>query len=428
MKKAAICTIGDEILIGQIIDTNSSHIAKALNTLGIRVSTMTSIGDERDQILGQLNQLLQEHDLIITTGGLGPTKDDITKRALGELYGSTSTYEHPQQAAVVRNLLTCRGVPLFQSNLDQAVVPTGCEVLVNQLGTAPGLVFRFPQERYSHCPTLYSLPGVPFEAIGLLDSVLHDIQQHQMLVPIVHKTWSTFGIAESTLSEMIADWEDHLPENFHLAYLPNTINGVRLRLSCYGAQSEDTLTRIEQEFEKIRPILGTALYSQDETSLPEAVGQLLRSRSATVATAESCTCGRVAHLLGSIPGASKYLFGGTIAYSNSVKINQLKVPTETINKDGAVSQQCVESMARGTIELYGTTYAVASSGIAGPGGGTKEKPVGLVWIAVASRLKDGTIKTIAQSFNFRGDRERNMERFAANAINLLRLAMMDTCI
>ncbi len=424
MKTAAVCTIGDEILIGQIVDTNSSHIAKALNSLGIRVGTMISIGDERHEILGQLSRLLEQYDIIITTGGLGPTKDDITKHALGELYGSTGQYEHPEQAAIVRKLLNRRGVPLFESNLAQAVVPEGSEVLVNQLGTAPGLVFRFQAHRFTHEPTLYSLPGVPFEAIGLLPLVLQDIRTHQELVPILHKTWSTFGIAESTLAEMIAPWEDQLPHSLKLAYLPNTINGVRLRLSSYGEASADAAARLEQQFEQIRPILGTALYSCDETSLPEAVGQLLKTQQATVATAESCTCGRLANLLGSIPGASEYLKGGTIAYSNQVKINQLKVPEVIIDQQGAVSQGCVEAMAKGALDLYSTTYAVATSGIAGPGGGTPEKPVGLVWVGVATRKKDGTMTVCSTSFNFGGDRERNMERFASHALNYLRLAIL----
>lgn len=423
MKQAAICTIGDEILIGQIVDTNSSHIAQALNEIGIRVATMVSIGDQRSEILGKLDQLLQVYDLVIITGGLGPTKDDITKQALGTLYGSTTLYEHAEQAEIVRQLLTRRGVPLFESNLLQAYVPEGCEVLTNRLGTAPGMVFRFPETRFAHRPTLYALPGVPFEALGLLPDVLNDIRQHQDLEAIHHKTWCTFGIAESTLSEMIADWEDLLPKDIKLAYLPNTINGVRLRLSCYGDTATHAEQRLVQEFEKIRPILGSALYGSDLDTLPGTLAQTLKEQQASVCTAESCTCGRVAHLLGSIPGASKYLKGALIAYSNEVKMNELNVSEAILAQDGAVSQRCVESMAIGALKKFRTTYAVATSGIAGPDGGSVEKPVGLVWIAVATQRKDGSIRTVSQSFNFGGDRERNMERFAANALNLLRLEL-----
>ena len=425
MKKAAVCTIGDEILIGQIIDTNSSHIAQSLNEIGIRVATMVSIGDERKEIMGKLEELLKTNDLVITTGGLGPTKDDITKHALGELFGSTGQYEHTEQAEIVRELLVRRGVPLFESNLAQAYVPTGCEVLVNRLGTAPGLVFRFPATRFSHQPTLYSLPGVPFEALGLLPAVMKDICQHQALEPIYHKTWATFGIAESKLAEMIAAWEDHLPQDTKLAYLPNTVNGVRLRLSCYGDTAEHAAERLEAEFEKIRAILGTALYGKDQDTLPGVLAKELKAKGVSVCTAESCTCGRVAHLLGSIPGASDYLMGATIAYSNAVKINDLKVPATLIEQEGAVSQACVEAMAQGAMEKYGTTYAVATSGIAGPGGGSPEKPVGLVWIAVATRLQNGGSRVVSKSFSFGGDRERNMERFAANALNLLRLELLN---
>jgi nicotinamide-nucleotide amidase len=238
MTGASICTIGDEILIGQITDTNSAHISRALNSLGIKVSRMVSIGDDHKVIIDSLTRELEANEIVITTGGLGPTKDDITKNALAELSESESYKTDERQLAIVRRILSSRGLDILDINLAQADVPENCEVIPNRLGTAPIMVFRFPEARFGHKATLYSLPGVPFEALGALEDILNDIKTHNSLSDIYHRTVMTYGVAESALAKMISDWEDNLPEDMHLAYLPNALTGVRLRLSIYGGIKE----------------------------------------------------------------------------------------------------------------------------------------------------------------------------------------------
>ena len=234
MTKASICTIGDEILIGQIVDTNSSHISQALNKAGVRVSRMLSVSDSHDDIVRSIQTELSENDIVIVTGGLGPTKDDITKKALADLSGATSFKTDSRQLEIIHNILSSRGLDRLEINKEQASVPDTCEVIPNRLGTAPIMVFRFPAERFGHRATLYSLPGVPYEAIGALEDVLSDIKSHQALSGIVHKSVMTFGLAESALSELLDGWERSLPENMSLAYLPSPSDGVKLRISAYG--------------------------------------------------------------------------------------------------------------------------------------------------------------------------------------------------
>ena len=239
MTGASICTIGDEILIGQITDTNSAHISRALNSLGIRVTRMVSIGDDHNVIIESLEKELLEHDIVITTGGLGPTKDDITKNALAELSGSATYKTDKRQLEIIHRILSARGLDVLDINRAQADVPENCDVIPNRLGTAPIMVFRFPEKRFGHKATLYSLPGVPFEALGALDDILNDIKEHNSLSDIHHRTVMTYGVAESALAKMIAEWEDNLPPEMHLAYLPNALTGVRLRLSIYGGNKEE---------------------------------------------------------------------------------------------------------------------------------------------------------------------------------------------
>ena len=266
MKQASICTIGDEILIGQVVDTNSSHISQALNSLGIKVSRMVSIGDDHDTIVSSLENELRSNDIVIVTGGLGPTKDDITKKALAELSGATSYRTDDRQLEIVRRILSARGIEALDINLAQASVPDTCEVIPNKLGTAPVMAFRFDEGRFGHLATLYSLPGVPFEAIGALPDILSDIKEHYPVSDIYHRTVMTFGIPESVLAKQIEDWEDSLPEDMHLAYLPDPIKGVRLRLSIYGGLREEEEARIEAELARLKPLLSDALYSdQDDT-------------------------------------------------------------------------------------------------------------------------------------------------------------------
>lgn len=420
MTTASICTIGDEILIGQVVDTNSSNISLALNSLGIKVTRMVSIGDDHDEIISSLEKELSRNEIVIVTGGLGPTKDDITKKALAELSCATGYRTDEAQLEIVRRILSSRGLDVLDINLAQASVPDTCEVIPNKLGTAPIMVFRFPKERFGHCATLYSLPGVPFEAIGAMEDVLKDIKATHSLSDIYHKTLMTFGIAESALSKLIEPWEDSLPEDMHLAYLPNALTGVRLRLSIYGGVREHQEARIEAELARLRPVLGEYMYSDQDDTLQECIGRMLASAGKTVSAAESCTGGTIAALFTSVAGSSAYFLGSVTSYANSVKTGVLGVPEEIIAKYGAVSSECVAAMAEGVRRLNGSDFSVATSGIAGPGGGSDAKPVGTVWIGVSSPKETKTYRMV-----FKGDRKRNIERFAANALNILRKTIVN---
>lgn len=431
MTKASICTIGDEILIGQVVDTNSSHIAQALEAEGIKVSRMVSIGDSHDTIIQVLDNELFNNDIVIVTGGLGPTKDDITKKALADLSRANSYKTDERQLEIIHRILSSRGLDVLDINQAQASVPDTCEVIPNKLGTAPIMAFRFPQERYGHKATLYSLPGVPYEAIGALGDILSDIKANYSLSSICHRTVMTFGIAESALSKLIEPWEDALPANMHLAYLPNRITGVRLRLSSYTNEEsvspnsdnecmmlapDQSHQAIESQIEALKEILGEYLYSDQEDTLQECIGRMLAANGKTMSTAESCTGGTISALITSVPGSSAYFLGSVTSYANSVKIGVLGVDADIIEKHGAVSSECVASMAEGVRKLTGSDYSVATSGIAGPGGGTPEKPVGTVWVGVSSQYGTETFKV-----QYKGDRNGNIERFAAYALNNLRI-------
>lgn len=420
MTQASICTIGDEILIGQIIDTNSSHISQALNEIGIQVTRMLSIGDDMDTIVNSLEKELIHNDIVIVTGGLGPTKDDITKTALARLSG-TSTYKTDQrQLEIIHKILSSRGLDILDINLAQASVPDTCEVIPNKLGTAPIMVFRFREDRFGHPATLYSLPGVPFEALGALDDIMTDIKHHHEISDICHRTVMTYGIAESALAEMIEEWEDNLPSDIHLAYLPNALTGVRLRLSIYGGRKEDEVARIDAEIKSLKAILGDFIYSDEDDTLERCIGRILASEGKTLSTAESCTGGSISAMITSVPGSSAYFLGSVTSYANSVKTGVLGVSEDIIDRYGAVSSQCVAAMAEGVRKLTGSDYSVATSGIAGPDGGSSEKPVGLVWIGVSSAKGTETFSAV-----FRSDRKRNIERFASTALNHLRIKLVN---
>ena len=416
MKTASICTIGDEILIGQIVDTNSSHIARELNLLGIQVKYMTSIGDDRARIIQELGNCLDNTDIVIVTGGLGPTKDDITKDALRELSGAAGYKQSDEQLAIIERILGARGIPMLDINRAQALVPETCTVIPNKLGTAPCMAFYGLGKRRGSA--LYSLPGVPFEAIGLLPDVMADIRRHFALEAITHHTIVTFGIAESTLAKRIEAWEDALPENIHLAYLPNPTVGVRLRLTQFGGQADFTPYIAE-----LQKILGDAIYGEGEDTLQVVIGRRLRAEGKTLALAESCTGGHLSELITSVAGCSDYYKGSVTSYSNEVKMKVLGVRPETLAEFGAVSEQCVREMAAGVLRALDTDYAVATSGIAGPGGGTPTKPVGTAWLAAAKRLPDGTVTVATECVHFASSRAVNIERFASHALDLLRRNM-----
>ena len=413
MTTASICTIGDEILIGQIVDTNSAMISRELGKAGVRVSEMLSVGDDGREISRVIEEGLRKNDIVILTGGLGPTKDDITKSVLYSLSGSTCYVTDGRQLEIIHDLLTSRGLDVLETNRRQAEVPDRCSVIPNRLGTAPVMVMRFPEEKYGHTATVYSLPGVPFEAAGAMKDIISDIGSVYSLSEIHHKTIMTYGIAESALSDKITGWESALPSYVRLAYLPDPLKGVTLRLSVYGA-SDDAETVFSTETEKLKKILGDAVYAENETTLQQVVGELLRTKGMTISTAESCTGGLVASLLTSVPGASDYFLGSVVSYAYSVKENVLGVSPDIIGRYGAVSPECAAAMADGVRRLTGSDFAVSTTGNAGPAA-SENKDVGLVWVGISSEYGTQTM-----DFHFHNDRIRNRERFAASALDAVR--------
>ena len=420
MIQASICTIGDEILIGQVVDTNSSRLAIALEEAGIRVTRMLSIGDDRDEILNNLRNELTVNDIVITTGGLGPTRDDITKGVLAELSGSSGYVENQEQLAIIKEILHGRGLDILPINRAQALVPDRCEVIPNRKGTAPVMVFRFPEDSYN--ATLFALPGVPFEAVGAIPSVMEDIRAHYPLEDILHRSIMVFGIAESALSELIAPWEDTLPKDMHLAYLPNPLTGIRLRLSIYGGKREEQNARVEEQLVRLKEILGDKVYSDQDDTLEATIGRLLKASGKTLSVAESCTGGEISHLITSVPGSSAYYLGSVTSYAVSVKERVLGVPAETVERFGVVSGEVAAAMAEGVRRVTGSDYAVSTTGLAGPDGDAFN-PVGTVWIGVAGPRGTKTVKRL-----FKNDRKRNIERFAASALDFLRFMLIEDSI
>ena len=305
-------------------------------------------------------------------------------------------------------------VPMLDINRAQALVPDRCEVLPNSIGTAPGMVFRGLGKKGTS--TLFSLPGVPFETKGLMEQVIADIKSHFPVEEISHRTILTFGIAESVLAKRIEEWEDSLPEGMHLAYLPNPTLGVRLRLTQIGAATD-----FEPQVSRLKAILGDAVYGEGDDNLPKVIGRMIKDMGKSVSAAESCTGGRISALFTSVAGCSDYYKGSVTSYANEVKMNTLGVKKETLEKYGAVSEQTVIEMAAGVIKALNTDFSVVSSGIAGPGGGTPDKPVGTAWLAAGYRNGNGEIEVTTKCVHFSSDRETNIERFASNALNLLRL-------
>lgn len=413
MATCEIVTIGDEILIGQIVDTNSAYICNRFNEIGVAISDITSIGDVDKQIELQLNISLQRSDIVIVTGGLGPTKDDITKKTLAKIFNSPlvrdqPTYEH------VKALVGMRGFDFNLSNQSQADVPECATVIKNSNGTAPGMLF----EADGHC--LFSLPGVPFEMEALLEDVIEVIKNRFQLASIVHKTVLSYGMAESVLSETIAPWEDALPDSLHLAYLPNA-KGIRLRLSAYDVDRDWAEKQMVKQFDALKNIISENILGYMPTSLEEVVAKMLVDRSQTVAVAESCTGGAIAARITSLSGSSEYFLGSVTSYADEVKVKVLGVNRCDLDKYGAVSEAVVSQMASGVRKLMGAHYAIATSGIAGPGGGSDQKPVGTVWFAVAHK---GGVQTMKMAFGKL--RQPNIDRATAHALNMLRLTLLQS--
>lgn len=405
--KATIITIGDEILIGQILDTNSRYISRALNAHGIVVAERTSIGDDRSQIVETLDRALSQSEVVIITGGLGPTKDDITKHTLCDYFGSTLRYDETE-AEHIRTLLAVRNIAFNDLNRGQAMVPECCTVLHNAHGTAPGMWFE------QNGRVVVSLPGVPFEMQHLIDEeVMPRLKARFELREIVHRTMITFGIAESILAERIAKWEEALPDYIRLAYLPAP-NVVRLRLSAYEVEGKEVRHEIDNLFEELRSIIPDNIAGFEEASVEELVHNILINKGLTLATAESCTGGAIASKFTAQAGASAYFLCGVVSYSNESKNSVLGVEMSDITHFGAVSEQVAKAMASGARAISGADFAISTTGIAGPTGGSKEKPVGTVWIGVATPNR-----CFAVLKNCGTDRSQIISRATAYAIAML---------
>lgn len=409
MLKASVCTIGDEILIGQIVDTNKSFISSSLNSIGVKVSSHFSTGDDEDSIEKTILYALEFNDIVIVTGGLGPTKDDITKKVLAKLSGSSKMVFNNEQADIIKSICEKRGIELSQLNRDQALVPENCTVIPNKLGTAPCMKFSV-ENRF-----IYSLPGVPYEMQFLMDEVINDISLIPGCEKIIHHSVNTFGIPESELATKIAKWEDSLPAGIKLAYLPNPARGVKLRLSVYDGDESVNKQTINILFRGLKEILGRSIYGEGDDTLESVIFRELLRRGESISLAESCTGGNIGRIFTSIPGSSAIFKGGVVAYDNSAKTDILKVDPNIIKLYGAVSEECVKAMASGARRLFNSDWSLATSGIAGPEGGTDEKPVGTIWIAI-----EGPGVSITKKYIYSGDRERNIIRFSSGAINELR--------
>lgn len=407
---ASVITIGDELLIGQVIDTNSAWIAQELNKLGILVKRRVAVGDVWNDIWQALDEESKQASLVIITGGLGPTADDITKPLLCNYFDGRMVVHQPTLDNITAIFEKVLKRPMIERNAKQAEVPDTCTVLLNERGTAPGMLFQKNEKVF------VSLPGVPHEMQWLMTHrFLPMVPQLFKTGHVIHRTLLTAGIGESYLADMIQPLEEALPSHIKLAYLPN-YGMVRLRLTAFGADEPMLEKEIDHRFALLREKVRDYLVIDEDLPMEMVVGGLLKQSGKTLATAESCTGGYIAHLLTSHAGSSAYFTGSVVSYDNRIKQNILHVPAETLQTQGAVSEATVLQMARSVQQLMDTDYALAVSGIMGPDGGTAEKPVGMVWIAVASRGN-----SLAKIFNFRFDRRRNIELTAANALNLLRI-------
>ncbi len=405
---ASIITIGDELLIGQVVDTNSTWMAAELNKAGVWLKHRVAVGDNKHEIVQALDQESRDAQIILITGGLGPTADDITKPVLAEYFGGRLITDAGAMENV-KQIFARLQRPMLDVNLKQAEVPDVCMVIPNKRGTAPGMWFEKDGKIY------VSMPGVPHEMKGMmLDFVIPELQKHFRMPAILSKTLLTAGIGESFLSEMIKDFETALPAHLKLAYLPN-YGMVRLRLTGISFDREMLQSSINEQFGQLTKLVREYLVTDADETLPVVIARLLSGAGKTMSTAESCTGGYIAHLITQQSGASRYFNGSVVSYSNQVKEDVLRVQQSTLETHGSVSEETVREMAQGALTLLNTDYAVAVSGIMGPNGGSAEKPVGTVWIAAGSRTG-----IIAHKFQFRFDRQRNIELTANNALNLLR--------
>lgn len=411
---ASIITIGDELLIGQVVDTNSSWMAQELNKAGILVKHRVAVGDVWEDIWESLDEASKKASLVLITGGLGPTADDITKELLCKYFGGKMVVHQPTLDHITNIFEKVLKRPMIERNAKQADVPDNCTVLKNAKGTAPGMMFRREGKIF------ISLPGVPHEMKWIMEHEVLPLLPSLFQTGFVeHRTMLTAGVGESFLADLIEDIEKSLPPHIKLAYLPN-YGMVRLRLSAYGFDKEVLNQEIGSYFNRFKERVQAHVVSEEDIPIELAIGRLLKAKGKTVATAESCTGGYIAHLLTSHAGSSAYFNGGVISYANAVKEDILHVSHQTLQNAGAVSEETVREMVKGVLGAVKTDFAIAVSGIMGPGGGSEEKPVGTVWIAVGSKEQ-----VLAKQFYFRFDRQRNIEMTAHNALNLLRIFVVD---
>lgn len=412
---AEVITIGDELLIGQVIDTNSAWIGEQLSGAGIRVKQITSVSDDKAHILAALAEAKNRVDIILITGGLGPTKDDITKHTLCE-YFNTTLIPHPEIEEHIRHLFVSRFKrEPSEVNLRQADLPANCTPLKNNVGTAAGMWFEQDGKIF------ISMPGVPYEMKDIVENeALPKLKARFELPVIIHKTFLTQGYGESMIAEMIEAWEDALPKHMKLAYLPSP-GAVRLRISAIGSDADTLQQEVEAQGVQLEALLGTKIYGYGKETLEFVIGNILRQRKATLSIAESCTGGNISHHITLVPGSSDYFVGSVVSYDNAVKINQLGVKAADLafGGAGAVSETVAIQMAEGVKKLLGTDYAISVTGIAGPTSDNTSKPVGLVWIAVA-----GPEGTKAKEFMLKDIRERFVSRATLTALNMLRYYLL----
>ncbi len=446
MVKAEIISIGDEILIGQITNTNAQWMAQQLNLIGISVVRLTTVGDERKEMLSSFKEAQTRADIILITGGLGPTSDDITKPVLCEFFGTKLVFNE-KCFEDVKFQFESRGIKMPDTNKGQAEVPENCVPIRNKNGTAPGMWFNSPSHELRSQPSvvpkgkeldapsspplgetgegvIVSLPGVPYEMKAMMEEfVIPELKKRFQKTFIIHKTIHTQGVGESTLAEKIKSWEDSLAsKEIKLAYLPAP-GQVKLRLSATGSNQKQLLKDVDDKIAELRKIIPDCIfaieeYGKEPETLEKIIGEILRHKKKTLAVAESCTGGYIGHLITSIAGSSDYFNGGIIAYANEIKVNVLKVDAHTLDKNGAVSKEVVEQMSEGVRKRLKADFGIATTGIAGPTGGSDEKPVGTVWISVATDAK-----VISEKFNFGNNRERNIRRASLSALNMLRTVL-----
>lgn len=410
--QAEIISIGDELLIGQTINTNASWIGAELAALGIAVKWVVTIADDRRAILDSIDTAMKRSRLVIVTGGLGPTKDDITKHTLCE-YFETVLEINQEALERITEMFRRRNRPMLETNVQQAALPKACEVIHNFHGTASGMWFE------KHGSVLVSLPGVPYEMKGLMqDTLLRRFRERFQVSSLYHRTILTTGIGESFIADKMADWENRIrAAGLGLAYLPSP-GMVKLRIT--SARGEQDAPAIAGYFEELRQAMPYHVYGEETDTLPGVVGKLLRERGQTAGTVESCTGGGIANAVIAVAGASDYFAGGLVTYSNELKQKLAGVKAETLMSHGAVSEETVREMAEGGLKALNVDYCMAVSGVAGPDGGTETKPVGYVWISVATKEK-----TVARQFNFGDKREFNIQMSIFAALNLLRSVLLN---